>query len=244
MEIEAAQVAVRLRELHASQLPVWDRLRKETRPVRWSDMAILLRGKKSRAEVFSRAFSEAGVPLQSGAGGFFDRREIGDLRNLITLLDNPLQDVALVGVLRSPFGGRLGVNHLATIRMVRRERESSEESPESWWASLQHFVNVGRDWVGKPTETSRDTAALVDSEGWPVLTGEAVFTHPTTAEVAREAWAAADLFVRRFSAWRQESALGPLSLALESAFNSKEVLNVDSQFIEGGSQAVGFQFNR
>jgi ATP-dependent helicase/nuclease subunit A len=49
-------------------------------------------------------------------GGFYDSSEVADLLNLLQLLDNPLQDVPLIVVLRSPVVG-LSLDELAEIRL-------------------------------------------------------------------------------------------------------------------------------
>lgn len=217
MEAEAGLVALRLRQLHRDGLPVWDKQRGEFRAVRWSDMAVLLRSRKSHAEAFNRAFVAAGVPLQSGSGGYFDRREIRDLRNLVALLDNPLQDVPLMGVLRSPWVGRMEVDHLSVIRMVRRRSDPSGNLSEYWWTQLAHFVEVGRDRVGLPDDAS--FGPVVAGDGTAVLSGVDVFTHPSTASSARLAWRLAEAFLKRFAEWRRTAARGPLALAIEAALD-------------------------
>lgn len=217
MEAEAGLVALRLRQLHRDGLLVWDKQRGGFRPVRWSDMAVLLRSRQSHAEAFNRAFVAAGVPLQSGSGGYFDRLEIRDLRSLITLLDNPLQDVPLIGVLRSPWVGRMEVDHLAVIRMVRRRSDPSANLPEHWWTQLANFVEVGRDRVGLADEAPSGSG--VDGNGTAVLSGAEVFTHPSTASSARSAWQLADAFLKRFAEWRRTAARGPLALAIEAAID-------------------------
>ena len=218
MEREAGLVAARLRELHESQYPVWDKHLQQLRPVRWSDMAVLLRGKQSRAEDFSEAFAAQGVPLQTGAGDFFGRPEIRDLKNLVAILDNPLQDVPLVGVLRSPFVGLTEADQLAAIRMVRRRGEvAANQPPEQWWTLLQHFIEIGRDQLQSQIDPT--PPPLFDETGRAVLSGATVFIHPNTASAARAAWVRADGFRQRFAIWRQKAARGPVSLALEAALD-------------------------
>src|SRR4030095_8311665 len=49
-------------------------------------------------------------------GGFFQSAEITDLLSLLQVLDNPLQDLPLLAVLRSPLVG-LSLDELATVRL-------------------------------------------------------------------------------------------------------------------------------
>jgi ATP-dependent helicase/nuclease subunit A len=92
-EVEAAMVAERIRELVDSG------------ERRYRDIAILVRALGS-AEPFERAFDRFGIPfLVSGGRTFLEAREIRDLLALLAALVNPLDDIALLGVLRSPLMG-------------------------------------------------------------------------------------------------------------------------------------------
>ncbi len=132
-EREAAGVAARLRELHAARLPVWDEARRDWRPVTWGDMVILLRAPRLRAEVYAREFARAGVPLLARRSGLYDSPEVRDLLGLLQLLDNPLQDIPLLAVLRSPLVG-LSADELAVIRLAAPR--------ESFWTALLRFQDL------------------------------------------------------------------------------------------------------
>jgi ATP-dependent helicase/nuclease subunit A len=112
---EARLLARRLRELKEKHHQIWDAERKAFRQVEWGDMAVLLRSPSGRAEAFAMEFSKAGVPLIAARDGFFASLEVSDLLNLLRLLDNPLQDVPLAAVLRSPLI-RLTLDELAQVR--------------------------------------------------------------------------------------------------------------------------------
>jgi ATP-dependent helicase/nuclease subunit A len=113
---EARLVGLRLRELQAAEHPVWDEGKKQFRPVEWGDMAILLRSPSGKAESYAKEFSRLGLPLLVVRGGFYQSMEISDLLSLLQLLDNPLQDIPAIAVLRSPLVG-LSLNELARIRL-------------------------------------------------------------------------------------------------------------------------------
>ena len=213
-EAEATLIVARFQELHSQKVPVWDKRRREWRPVNWNDMVVLLRSKQSHAETFIRVFARAGVPLQASAGGFFSRREVRDLRNLVALFDNPLQDVPLLGVLRSAFAGWMTVDDLAIIRLARRR---SEGQSEAWWTLLQHFVEIGRTRIELPI--SQDPVPLIDAEGVATISGADIFVHPKLAGVARSAWKRANTFLAGFAEWRRRAARGPLAFAVEAALD-------------------------
>ena len=83
-------------------------------------MAVLLRSPSGKAEIFAKEFERAGVPLVVARGGFYETSEILDLLSLLQLLDNPLQDVPCIAVLRSPLVG-LSLNELAEIRLAAKD---------------------------------------------------------------------------------------------------------------------------
>ncbi len=120
-EKEARMIALRLRQLHEGQHLIWDRKLEQQRAVAWRDMAVLLRAPSSKAEGYAREFDRAGVPLIVERGGFFECAEVMDLLSLLNVLDNPLQDLPLLAVLRSPLVG-LSLDELATVRLVAKGR--------------------------------------------------------------------------------------------------------------------------
>jgi ATP-dependent helicase/nuclease subunit A len=107
-EKEARLVGRRLLELHNAPI----------RPTPWSDMVILLRAPRNKTAAYAKEFSRLGIPLAAARGGFYDSAEARDLLALLQLLDNPLQDLPLLGVLRSPLVG-MTPGELAALRIAR-----------------------------------------------------------------------------------------------------------------------------
>ncbi|MGC9454005.1 MAG: UvrD-helicase domain-containing protein [Phycisphaerae bacterium] len=71
------------------------------RPVRQGDIAVLMTRMTNTAPL-ERALAQRGIDYYVVAGtGFFQRQEVLDLLNALRAIDNPRDDVALVGVLRS-----------------------------------------------------------------------------------------------------------------------------------------------
>jgi ATP-dependent exoDNAse (exonuclease V) beta subunit len=92
-DVEAGLVAARIRELV------------DTREFEYRDIAILVRALGSIGP-FERALDRFDIPfLVSGGRTFFEARETLDLLALLAALVNPLDETALVGVLRSPLIG-------------------------------------------------------------------------------------------------------------------------------------------
>jgi ATP-dependent helicase/nuclease subunit A len=129
-EKEARLIARRFRELVAQNHQVWDDKENAFRAVEWRDMAVLLRAPSGKSEAFAKEFERAGVPLSVARVGFYDSSEILDLLNLLKLLDNPLQDVPAIAVLRSPLVG-LSLDELAEIRLAAKDVH--------FWTALNHW---------------------------------------------------------------------------------------------------------
>jgi ATP-dependent helicase/nuclease subunit A len=86
----AQALANRLRELH------------ETEGFAWGDMALLFRSSTAYT-AYENAFEAANIPFVTVAGrGFYDRPEIRDLLNALAAISDPTDNLALVGLLRSP----------------------------------------------------------------------------------------------------------------------------------------------
>src|SRR5205823_3024787 len=118
-EKEARIIGLRLREMREQQFTIWDEVLRRYRPAEWRDMVILLRSRKNKVESFAKEFARLQIPLLAPGGDFFASIEIMDLLNLLKLLDNPLQDIETIAVLRSPLVG-LTLNELATIRLAAK----------------------------------------------------------------------------------------------------------------------------
>jgi len=149
---EARMLALRLRELKETGHEV--REGAAARPVEWRDMAVLLRAPSGKAEIFAKQFEQAGVPLLVERGGFYESAEIADLLCLLQLLDNPLQDVPLIAVLRSPLVG-CSLDELASIRLaggkqfwfaLNRAAAKDGPGPGPVRAKAEHFLERFARW--------------------------------------------------------------------------------------------------
>lgn len=71
----------------------------------WDEVALLFGATVAYAD-YEEALEEAGIPFVTVAGrGFYDRPEIRDLINILRTLADPLDDLSLAGLLRSPAFG-------------------------------------------------------------------------------------------------------------------------------------------
>ena len=117
-EAEALFAAGRIRELLCESFT--DR-KGNTRNYKYSDIVILHSSPQNVAEAWVRTLSREGIPVYAElTGGYFDAIEVQIFLNLLAIIDNPLQDIPLISVLRSPIGG-FSTEELITLRADCRE---------------------------------------------------------------------------------------------------------------------------
>lgn len=76
------------------------------RPLEYRDICILLRSTKGIADKYVEELVGNGIPAWTETkGGFFGVTEIRVMLSLLRILDNPIQDVALLSVMMSPIYG-------------------------------------------------------------------------------------------------------------------------------------------
>ncbi len=155
---EARAVGLRLLALKAARHPVSDEQQSRFRPVDWKDIAILLRAPSRKAEAYAKEFARLQIPLQVARGGFYQSLEIADLLSLLQVLDNPLQDLPLLAVLRSPLAG-LTLEELAEIRLPARHA--------SFWSALVRWHNNHRS----ASKSAENTPAELPAPGTSDLDG-------------------------------------------------------------------------
>ncbi len=106
VEAQAAWVARRLRALIAQGA---------CRP---GDCAILLRSLRAELDVWLAALTAAGLKVRApGLDPLFTTQELLDLRAALSVADNPLQDLWLAALMRSPLGG-FSDDDLLSIRLA------------------------------------------------------------------------------------------------------------------------------
>ncbi len=110
--------------------------------VRYKDIAILLRA-LTDIQKYSEAFAKRGVPhyIVGGGRGYYARREIRDLINILTVIDSPLDDVALAAALRSPLVGL----ELDTLYSLTNYAKNPDKKSTHFplYSVLQAFIHHG-----------------------------------------------------------------------------------------------------
>ncbi len=88
--------------------------------INYKDIAILLRSTAMEAPIYEKELLEQDIPVFSDtASEFLDSIEISTILSLLKIIDNPLQDIPLVSVLKSPICG-FTENELVDVRLNDR----------------------------------------------------------------------------------------------------------------------------
>lgn len=115
---QAAIVGQRIKQLVAHG-QIYDRKQGTLRPVTYQDIAILTPTRKNNL-VLLDWFKRLEIPVVvNGGQSYFQTTEIQIMMALLSIIDNPYQDIPLVSVLRSPIVG-LDENELAFLRINQR----------------------------------------------------------------------------------------------------------------------------
>jgi helicase-exonuclease AddAB, AddA subunit, Firmicutes type len=117
--LEAKFVANKIQELLNSNYMVFDK-KQGYRKIRPKDIVILLRATSNLSPIYEKELSDLELPVFSDTSGtYLDKVEIQTILSVLKIIDNPLQDIPLVVVLRSSICNFTD-NDLITIRLTDR----------------------------------------------------------------------------------------------------------------------------
>ena len=136
--LEARLVAKKIKELNKAGQP-------------YKNMTILLRSPKSVASIYEKELMDEGIPVFSDiTTEYLNTIEIDTVMSILKIIDNPLQDIPFVTVLRSEIGGFTD-NELIEIRLVDRNisyyrafekaKDSNDIRPELK-EKINQFINL------------------------------------------------------------------------------------------------------
>ena len=149
--LEARMIAAKIHEL-AGKLPVRDESTGQLRPARYKDIVILLRSPSGWDEVFRKTLEEEGIPVYvTSKTGYFAAAEVQTALNFLRVLNNPLQDIPLFGVMHSPVGGFSD----AQIALLRAGDETGKRS---LYGCMKEKAEKGEDEL---TDKCREFLALL-----------------------------------------------------------------------------------
>ena len=137
IELEAKFVANRIKQLIDNKFQIYDAKKQEKRDIKYKDIVVLLRSTKEPAPIFEKEILNLGMPVFSDSSAeYLESIEIQTIMSLLKIIDNPLQEIPLVTVMRSSIGGFTD-NELVEIRL-------SDKYDNFYNTILKSKKNVGK----------------------------------------------------------------------------------------------------
>ncbi len=141
------------------------------RPMRYSDVVVLMRSMKFKADAFAETLRGMGIPVHTeSVTGYFEATEINDVLSLLHVLDNQRQDIPLAALLRSPLFTLPDVeSSFARIRLAYQGdppvpfhlavQEYAEEKTDELSEHLRRILGTLERW--RQTARQRPVAELL-----------------------------------------------------------------------------------
>ncbi len=148
--IEARCIARRLRERLDAGWPVLDRATGSVRPAHAGDVALLFRA-MTDLWPYESALADEGFDYHTiGGSAFYAQQEVHDVINLLSVVEDPFDEVALAGALRSPF---FGVSDEGLFRLsTSREREGGITAGVYWLDAIPGLSGLDRARAARAVE--------------------------------------------------------------------------------------------
>ena len=153
-QLEAKAIAAKIKDLRAN-FTVTDKANGKLRPVRYSDMVILLRSNSGWDEEFKSVLEEEGIPVYiTSKTGYFGATEVQELLQVLRVLDNPRQDIPLFGMMKSIFGG-FTENEIGLIR-------NGDKKGTLYEAAVKFTESAESEWMDKLREKTAHFLAQIE----------------------------------------------------------------------------------
>jgi ATP-dependent helicase/nuclease subunit A len=155
-QLEARMMAGKIKELIQDRAQVYNSKTKSMRPLMYRDVVILLRSMTWAPQIMEE-FKQRGIPVYANLStGYFEATEVSIMMSLLRVIDNPVQDIPLAAVLRSPIVG-LDETELAKIRIYQKRgsfwdavsafcRKAPLEEEEPFFEKVQSFYEQLGKW--------------------------------------------------------------------------------------------------
>ena len=216
-QLEALAIAARIKQLKGS-LKVMEKSTGELRPVRYSDMVILLRTTSGWDEEFKKTLEQQGIPVYiTSKTGYFGALEVQELLQFLRVLDNPRQDIPLFGVMQSVFGG-------FTQEEIAQIRSGGEGHSRKWMTLYEALKEVAQS--GRPVEEGEETlAGETAGAGKNTLETAKVPEGPESMEPETELSQKADTFLQRIDHYRNLTPYTSIRDLLQRILDDHDYLN-------------------
>ena len=152
--LEAKLVARRIQDLINSKYQVYTK--NGYRDITYKDIVVLLRATSNLSPIYEKELNNLRLPVFSDTGtSYLESVEIQTIIALLKVIDNPMQDIPLVSVLRSPIC-RFNDNDLIEIKLQGKYEYfyqaliQAEKNPELKISNrIKEFLNQLENWRKK-----------------------------------------------------------------------------------------------
>ena len=126
INLEAKVVVKKIKKLMAlsndGKFKVLDKQSGQYRALQYRDIVILFRATKNSADTLVQSLGEEDIPVYADTGtGYFESIEIRTIMSLLKVIDNPMQDIPIIAILKSPIVG-FTTEELADLRLIDKEK--------------------------------------------------------------------------------------------------------------------------
>ena len=143
-ELEADRLAKLIEEIVSSGVNVYDADENIYRPAEYKDIVILTRSVTGWADTFADALMDRGIPAYTDSStGYFSVREIQVILSMLTIVDNPVQEISLAAAMMSYFGGFTAAE-LGMVRKLGREH-ADKNTHNNLYEHLKVTAGLGED---------------------------------------------------------------------------------------------------
>lgn len=121
VELEAKFVANKIKQLVENKFQVWDKKQEKYRDIQYRDIVILLRTTSNVAPIYEQEILNLQIPVFSDSSQeYLGSIEIQTIMSLLKIIDNPIEDIPLVTVMRSNIG-KFTDDELIQIRLADKQ---------------------------------------------------------------------------------------------------------------------------
>jgi len=158
IQTEARIIAQRIKELvgideKGQPIKIYDKNKDAYRDAEFRDIVILLRTTQNWADTFAEELALQGIPAYADSGtGYFKTIEVQTMLSLLQIIDNPMQDIPLLAVLRSPIEA-WSPEELIDVRLMDREStfyealvKTAEEGEGPVSQKAKEFIDRLNQW--------------------------------------------------------------------------------------------------
>ena len=143
-ELEADRLAKLIEGIVSSGVNVYDADENIYRPAEYRDIVILTRSVTGWADTFADALMDRGIPAYTDSStGYFSVREIQVILSMLTIVDNPVQEISLAAAMMSYFGGFTAAE-LGMVRKLGREH-ADKNTHNNLYEHLKVTAGLGKD---------------------------------------------------------------------------------------------------